>query len=385
MLKPMSKSNRHRIAHIIPELVTDDTGIMLRKLVSHIDLTEFEPIVVVLGKPTMLSAALQADGITVYCLNLPSGVDKLWGAYKLHKLISNIAPDILQGWTYQGNIIATLANKLHKPSCRVFWNIRQTVDNFQREPWATRKMIKLGAKLSTHAERIIYDSYLSADQHVHLGYPEAKTEVLPNGFDTQVFCPNTQTRQGIRQRLGIPEHAPVIGMVANFQPPENYAAFMAAAKLLGHHKPDVHFVLAGKDTLPQPDGQHPANTHLLGEISDVAEVLNALDIFTMAPSNDEGFPNIIAEAMACGIPCIAAEVGDAGHLIGSTGKLLEAMTPSTLAFAWWEWLDAGDVWRKDRGRQAMRRIRKHYSIDTVAKHYQEVYRKQAPTETEAVA
>ncbi|MEB4592294.1 glycosyltransferase [Candidatus Thiothrix sp. Deng01] len=373
-----------RVAHVITCLTTGGAEMMLYKLLAHTDLTHFEPVVISLRGEADLSRRIRSHGISVYSLNMSLNLWAGWRILELVRLLRELQPDIVQGWMYHGNLAASLANMALGDRYPLLWNIRQTLYDIRHEPLATRGVIRMGAKLSKRPEHILYNSYLSADQHAAFGYPAQKTQIVPNGFDIQRFSPNAYYREDIRESLGIPSDALVIGMIARYHPMKNHALFLEAASLLMQHQKNVHFILAGREVTAEnpelipllqrfPDRSH---LHLLGERQDVYCVLNALDIFSLTSSRGEGFPNAIGEAMACGVPCIATDVGDIPLIIGKTGRVLQVpeATPSALAFAWLEWINAGEVWRKELGLRALQRIRKHYNIQNITTQYQNIYK-----------
>ena len=73
-----------------------------------------------------------------------------------------------------------------------------------------------------------------------------------------------------------------------------------------------------------------ARVHLLGKRQDIPRLTAALDI---ASSFGEGLPNVIGEAMACGIPCVVTDVGDSALIVGETGKVVPPRNPAALSVA----------------------------------------------------
>lgn len=360
---------------------------MLYKLIAHTNRHRFESIVIALDEKQGLAEKISAHGVSVHFLNMRNNLLSSWRILQLARLLRSLQPDIVQGWMYHGSLAASLANSVLSNRYPVLWNIRQSLYNINREKRPTQWVIRLAAKQSGQAERIIYNSWLSAEQHAINGFEDRRSQVIANGFDLRIFtATKPYHRESIRQELGIPRDALVIGMFAHYHPMKNHALFLEAAHLLCTQRQDTHFILAGnqvtKDNadITRLTKRYPVSAnrlHLLGERRDIPALLNALDIFSLTSSHGEGFPNVIGEAMACGIPCIATDVGDTPRIIGRTGQILQEATPSSLAFAWLEWINAGKVWRQEMGQQAMRRIHKHYNIRAITNQYQDLYQEVA--------
>ncbi|MDQ5767418.1 glycosyltransferase [Thiothrix subterranea] len=377
-----------RVIHIITRLNTENTdgaAMMLYKLMAHTDRHRFEPIVISLDGEAELSNRIRAHGIDVYSLDMHHNITAGWQIFKLTQLLRNLQPDIIQGWMYHGNLAASLANLSLGNHHAVLWNIHHALPALNKEARTTRWVIELAAKRSSTPEHIIYNTYLSADQHTALGYDDQRSLVIPNGFDTQLFAPNHYQRNAMRHSLGIPADAFVIGLFAHYHPVKNHALFLEAARLLLPHQPNVHFILAGRGvTENNPKLQYllnkmptKQNLHLLGGRKDIPHLMNALDLYTLTSSYGEGFPESVAEAMACGIPCVTTDVSDLARIIGNTGQCLPVQdtTPSALAFAWLEWMNAGDAWRQEVGSRAMQRIQQGYNIQTITDQYQKTYQR----------
>lgn len=97
--------------------------------------------------------------------------------------------------------------------------------------------------------------------------------------------------------------------------------------------------------------------------SDIAPVYCALDLLTLSSAFGEGFPNVVAEAMACGTPCVVTDVGDASLLVGETGLVVPPRDPDALCTAWGKALAWSGDERAARGRQARERIVRQFSVD----------------------
>lgn len=162
---------------------------------------------------------------------------------------------------------------------------------------------------------------------------------------------------------------------------KDHDSFLRAAALLLQNFPQLHFVLVGTEV----DGNNYQlskliNTlnigdklHLLGERQDISRLTSALDIATSSSYFGEAFPNIIGEAMACEVPCVATDVGDSAAIIGETGKIVPPKNPQALADSCQELILLGAEGRKALGAKARQKVIKHYSLDAIVAQYQRLY------------
>jgi glycosyltransferase involved in cell wall biosynthesis len=242
-------------------------------------------------------------------------------------------------------------------------------------------VVRLGARGSHRAARIIDPAQTTARQHEALGYRADTRVVLPNGFDTERFAPSAEARLALRQELGLPPAARIIGKVARYHQMKDHASFVQGAARLRQTHPDVHFVLAG-DRVDRDNAELmrliddpilAGRTHLLGRRDDAHRVIAALDILTSAAAYGEAFPNVLGEAMACGIPCVATDVGDSALIVGDLGHVVPPRDPQALAAAWRSLLDMGEDVRRDLGLRARRRVIDAYGLGAVTARYEALY------------
>ena len=130
-----------------------------------------------------------------------------------------------------------------------------------------------------------------------------------------------------------------------------HSVFFAAAEMLAHTRPDIYFLLMGDDITEHnhelmgmiPPGLQD-RVRLLGPRDDLPRLYPAVDITTLTSSWGEGFPNVLGEAMACGVPCVATDVGDVRRILRDTGWVVAPNNSISLSAAWAEVLAlAGDA------------------------------------------
>jgi len=143
--------------------------------------------------------------------------------------------------------------------------------------------------------------------------------VMYNGVDTQRFAPCCESRIAMRKELGLPEKSFVVGAVGRLVPIKDHQTLLKAAALLSKSGIDVHVLLVGSG--PERAKLKALAAEALegrvcfaGDSSRVPELLNAIDVFAQ-PSLGEGMSNTLLEAMACGLPVLATNVGGNPEII----------------------------------------------------------------------
>lgn len=260
-------------------------------------------------------------------------------------------------------------------------------------------VIRLGAILSGMSDYVVYASTVSREQHKILGYRDQKACVIPNGVDTVLFAPSLEAGASIRRELGISPADIVIGMLARYHPVKDHANFLRAAGLLlgrypdhqggphpdksggSHlHHPRIQFVMAGTGVNAENFGLQTSirdegltgHVHLLGERTDTNRLLAAMDLFGLS-SSSEALPVVLLEAMSCGVPCITTDVGDAGLLVGDTGRVVSAGDPAAMAGAWAELIEAGGEARRTLGEAGRDKVLRQYTLSASGRAYENLY------------
>jgi glycosyltransferase involved in cell wall biosynthesis len=113
--------------------------------------------------------------------------------------------------------------------------------------------------------------------------------------------------------------------------------------------------------------------YLLGRRSDTPRLLAALDVFCLSSSHGESFPQVVGEAMACAVPCVVTDVGDAAEIVGGTGLVVGPGRAEDLASACERLLRLGDAERRRMGEEARRRVREKYSLESVVSQFADLY------------
>jgi glycosyltransferase involved in cell wall biosynthesis len=363
-----------KIMHLITGLRRAGAEGMLLKLLQHRDRERMQAVVVVLSGEDALADDIRAAGVPVHVLGIGGTMGAIAALPRLIRLVRSERPDLLQSWLYQADFAGLLLSYVF-PEMSLVWNLRSTRVDGGDFPLRTRMLPRVLARASRRPHAVIANSEAGRRDHVALGYHPRRWIVLPNGFDLDRFRPDPERRSERRARLGASERHLLVGMIARVDPMKNHAGFLDAAIDVAAALPEARFVLVGRDTemLRTPDAL-AGKVQALGERDDVAEILPALDLIVLPSRYAEGFPNVLGEAMASGVPCVATDVGDAATIIADTGVLVPAGDDRALARAITRFLDQSEEARARAGEAARRRIAAEFSIDTVARRYEELYR-----------
>lgn len=255
---------------------------------------------------------------------------------RLARAIRRARPDFVCGYLVEPNI-ATLVAKAVRPSASVVWGVRASAVDMAKYDLFTQGTFAAARWLSRFADVIILNSSAGYEHHARIGYPRQKMVVVANGVDTQHFRPDPEERARVRGEWGVSPIVPLVGIVGRLDPLKDHHTFIRAAEILATKDPVMRFVVVG-------DGKEAYSRDLrsfahsaLGDRlvwsesrKEMRAVYSALDIHCSS-SVTEGFSNAIAEAMACGVPCVVTDVGDSAAIVGRTGIVVPPRSPVALA------------------------------------------------------
>lgn len=364
-----------RVCHVITGLAQGGAEAMLAKLCETHDRARASFTVVSL-QDGPLAARIREAGVPLFVGDLsPSRLPTPGAALRLRAMIRKARPQLLQGWMYHGNVAATLLGPRAVP---VVWNVRQTLYRLADERPLTRATIRASAVLSRRPAAIVYNSAVSAAQHEGIGFDRSRRQVIPNGFDLARFAPSEGVRQALRAELGLPEGALLVGHVARMHPMKDHATLLAAAARVLAARPEVHLALVGAGVTREalgPAAVAPAldgRLHLLGARERMELVTPAFDLVCLTSAWGEGFPNVLGEALACGVPCVTTDVGDSATVVGEAGRVVPPRDPGALADAMLELLGDAAL-RRRLGALGRAGVVERFAMPAVAERYLDLY------------
>ncbi|MGQ9368591.1 glycosyltransferase [Azospirillum sp. ST 5-10] len=368
------------VAHLITGLQTGGAETMLAKLVRTMDRRRFRNVVIAMTGGGSVASELANSGVPILSLQMRRGAADPRGLARLVHLLRDERPHLLQTWLYHADLMGTVAGRLAGVP-RIVWNLRCSDMNRPNYRWLSRNLPLLLARLSGMPDAVVVNSSAGRTVHEGYGYRPRLWQLIPNGFDTDRFRPNPEAGAWLRQSLGLPPEAVLIGLPARLDPMKDHPGFFAAAAALAAREPSARFVLIGAGL----EARNAAvarmvgacgladRVALLGERRDIDRILPGLDVVTLSSAFGEGFPNVLGEAMACGVPCVATDVGDAAAIVGDAGLVVEPRDPVALAVAWQRVLRLGPEARAALGAAGRTRVLRHFSLPVIAARYESFY------------
>lgn len=234
--------------------------------------------------------------------------------------------------------------------------------------WKRRLPLILLARCG-RADVVIANSRAGLDEARRQGVVARREVVIPNGIDTETFAPDPDGGQQLRARLRVGADTPLLGHVGRLSPMKDHETLLRAFAAIRRARPECQLLCVGRGPAALGDRLRSlvaalgvADAVRWQERADAMPALySALDLLILSSRDGEGFPNTVAEAMACGTACAVTDVGEAASIVGDTGRVAPRRDPDALAQAALALLD-----RPDSGAGTRARIVAEFSVARLA-------------------
>lgn len=365
-----------KVLHIITDLLLGGAESVLVEVASRGQRDGHDNIVVSLTTDQPLGQRLRDAGINVLTLGMQPSRPDPRAIFRLAKIIRAEKPDLIQTWMYHADLLGSVVS-LFAGRLPLVWGIHHTAADPATLNPRTYQILKLNARLSRSIPiRIICCAESAKASHIDVGYRADRMTVIPNGVDVNRFRLDPVSRAQLRAELGLMENDILIGLCARFHPTKDHSTFIKAASKI----PDAHFLLCGHDVTESNSALMKmineagirSRCHILGSRNDMPRVYSVLDLL-VSSSRSEAFPLTIAEAMACGLPCVVTDVGDSARIVGETGRVVPADDSFALTEAVESLRSLNSEAFRQLGALARERVEKLYNLEMVTERYWKTY------------
>src|SRR5690554_1063528 len=370
-----------RVVHIITGLNDGGAeGVLFRLCLNS---TNNRHIVISLMDKGKYGPLLEDAGVSVHYLGMNPGRPSIKRFLKLVSLIRSEEPDAVQTWMYHADLLGGLAAKFAGVR-KIVWGIRHSTLEKGKAKKSTIAIARLCAVLSRFVpDKIVCCAHKALSVHRDVGYAARKLLVIPNGYDLSKFMVDEQSGSQVRASLGVGPETFLLGKVGRYDPFKDHDNLLSALNELQLSGVDFKCLLVGRG-LTSENLEFMARINeleltdkviLAGQRTDIPAVMNALDLHALS-SSSEGFPNVLAEAMACGTPAVSTDVGDAGEIVGDPALLCPPRNSKALSELMRamhaEWLERPDDWAERRIR-CVEHIKTNFSIERMVAAYEQCW------------
>lgn len=323
--------------------------------------------------PQAFTDELQAAGIPLATLNMRRGVPDLRALFRFVSILRRERPQVIHSHMVHANLLARFARLL--APVHVLVCTAHSIDEGGRRRELAYRVTDFLCDVTTQVSRA------GLERYVRVGaVPRHKILFIPNGVDTDRFCPNLDARARLRHELRLGSAFTWLA-VGRFEEAKDYPNMLRAFARVLQERGDTVLLIAGHGSLKE-EAVQLANqlglrekVYFLGVRKDVPELMNAADAYVMS-SAWEGMPMVLLEAAATGLPIVATDVGGNREVVldEQSGFLVPPKNPEALARAMLRLMDLPPVKRQRMGEHGRKYIEKNYSLEQIVERWEALYK-----------
>jgi len=371
---PIRRAALITVCQILHSLRIGGAELMTANLTRSLQ-TGFRFVFVCLDERGELADVLGREGFRVHALQRRPGVD-ISCIRRLASLFHTEGVDVIHAHQYTPFFYAAAARCLCRSRPIVFTEHGRTFPD--RKRW--RRIVANRFMLKSDDRLIAVSSAVKQALIEYEAFPEQRIDVIYNGIGLAAADEGVRRRAALRSKLCLSDEHCAILLVARLDPIKDHATALEAFAITHRKYPHTRLILAGDGTerpgierrIGQLDLSHAVT--MLGTRDDARQLWGAADIGLLS-SLSEGFPLVLLEGMAAGVPFAATDVGGVREIVvhEQTGLLAGPNSPAELA-SQLERLVADQTLRKELGTAARNRIADCFTDDRMQESYAGIYR-----------
>ena len=247
-----------------------------------------------------------------------------------------------------------------------------------------RRVVASNRLLASRTAAIVACAEAQVESLVDEGNPKELIEVIPNGVDVWEFAPDRLAGQALRDRLGIPQGAPVIGIVAAHRAEKRHDRFIALVEAVRDSGVDAWGLAVGGGPQLEATREAAARSRaadrivVAGPMDDMVAAYGAMSVAVLVSDSVETLPLAALEAQACEVPVLSLDIGGVRETmdVGVSGVIvgrddIEALAAETAQLL----RDPAQITRM--GGNARRYVSSHLTIDVTVARYEQLLTKVA--------
>jgi glycosyltransferase involved in cell wall biosynthesis len=369
-----------RIVFLVRSLEAGGAEYQLSLLAEHLDPEKFQVSVVCFYPTGNYIERLEQRGIRVYSLDKKGRWEVFRFFFRLVACMRRLNPEVIHSFMGPPNILAVLLRPF-LPKLKIVWGVRNSAMSFADYDFTWRMTFRAERFLFRWTNSLVVNSDSGKAFLAETGFNLKKISSVANGIDTEKFQFNPSNREERRRQMGIDENTKLIALVARFDSKKDHKCFLQAAAQLSERRSDVRFLCTGTqgriaiNSLKEFSASLGLGEKVIwsGHEKNVSALLSAVDVLTSSSAYGEGFPNIVAEAMAVGVATVVTDVGDSARIVGDLGQVVPPKNPAALAEAWDAALQKPDTEALVMRENRRARIVDKFSIEKMVKNTEKIY------------
>lgn len=339
-----------------------------------------EHTIIILNNDNKYEEDLNKKKIKIINVDFKYNYLNIFKILKLYKIVKSHHFDIIQTWMYISNILGSLVSIISNPK-PVIWNIRHSDVKFKFINIKTIFIIYLNLLFSYFfPKKIICCSEQAIKWHKKLGFKKNIFFYIPNGIDTFFFKKIELEKNKYKE---FKKNEIILSLVGRFHKKKGHEFFLRAfSKYIENNNKNVKLIFIGsslnnKNKLIKLINQLKINKNviLLENTKYINHIYNISDLIVSPSIYGEGFPNVVAEAMACNTPCLVSNSGDSINIIGDYGWSFKTLNENDLIYK----LEQSISFVKTNGIKDFKlkcrdQIEKKFSLNLMLKNYIEFWK-----------